>query len=135
MTLGSDDLRAIRVFFGGVLLLSGFFGVGLLVARMGRPAASPAPSATETARRPDTERYLVEVAVLESQEKATELVQQLRRQYASAWTAQDAGDRQYHVYAGPYPLEQSQTVAQELVQQGVQSVTIKPYQPRPTPGV
>ena len=132
---GRDDARAVRIFFGGVLLLAVFFGAGVFVARLGRGTSAPAAAPQDAPRRADSERYLVEIAVLDTQEKAGDLVQRLRRQYASAWAAQDAADRLYHVYAGPYPLEQAQTVADDLRQQGVQSVAIKPYQPRSSSGM
>jgi len=135
ISLGPDDHRAIRLFFGGTLLLAVFFGAGVFVARLGRSAPAAGAAAADAPRRADNERFLVGVGVLDSQEKATDLVQQLRKQYTSAWVAQDAGDRLFHVYCGPYPLEQSQTVAEDLRQQGVQSVSIKPYQPRSAPAV
>jgi cell division septation protein DedD len=128
--LDSRDLRALLVFFGGVLVLFGFFAAGAYVGRWPRQTARP--SATAGARA-DAELYLVEVASFDAQDKANDTVQQLRRQYISVRAVYDSTDRLFHVYAGPYPADEANTVADELRQRGTQTVVVKPYAPKQTP--
>jgi len=130
--LGSRDLRALLVFFGGVLALFVFFAAGAYVGRWPRPRAGEAPQTAAPARA-DAELYLVEVAAFETQEKADDMVQQLRRQYISVRASYEPADRLFHVYAGPYPADEANTVATELRQLGAQTVVVKPFAPKPPP--
>ena len=124
------DLRALLVFCGGVLLLYAFFASGAYIGSRSRPAApraeEAAPQPADGADRGATARFRVEVAVVDNRESADEIVSKLRRQYASAWVALEPHDRLYHVYLGPYPLDQANTVRAELEEQGLQSVAVKP---------
>ena len=114
--LGARDLRALLVFFGGVLVLFAFFAAGAYVGRW--PHSRGTTQQAGTAPRTDSERYLVEVGVFDSLEKAGETVQQLRPQYTSARGVFEPADRRYHVYVGPYRLDEANTVAEELRQRG-----------------
>jgi cell division septation protein DedD len=121
--LDSRDLRALLVFFGGVLILFMFFAAGAYVGRWPRPGAPQAAAG----QRGDAELYLVEVATFDAQDRANDTVQQLRRQYISVRAVFEPADRLFHVYAGPYPVDEASTVADELRQRGAQAVAIKPY--------
>ena len=126
--LGSRDLRALLVFFGGVVALFAFFAAGAYVGRWPRPSAVDAPQAAAPPRA-DSEPYLVEVAAFETEEKADDLVQKLRKKYTSMRGVYEPADRLFHVYAGPYPADQANAVAEDLRRDGVQSVTVKPFAP------
>ena len=127
--LGSRDLRALLVFFGGVVALFVFFAAGAYIGRWPRPRVTDAPQAAAP-ERTDSEPYLVEVAVFETQEKADDLVKMLRKKYTSVRGVYEPADRLFHIYAGPYPADQANVVAEDLRRAGVQSVVVKPVAPR-----
>lgn len=108
------------------------FTAGALMGRFGGqpPAASAGDMAVPEPARIDTERFLVEAGVFDSPAAGEETLMQLRRQYTSAWGATDPDDRRYHVYAGPYPSAQAETVASELRARGLEKVAVRPYAPR-----
>ena len=125
------DSQAVLIFLGGILLLFVFFAGGAFIGRWSRlsdravPAAQPQPASSP--QRASTEFFLVEVEVTDSREQADAMVSQLRRQYTSATAEKVATDQRYHVYVGPYGEEAANTVAAELAQQGIPSVTVTPY--------
>jgi cell division septation protein DedD len=118
--------QSFLVFLGSVIIVFGFFATGAFIGRRAAPRGETAPAAP--AQRSSTEWFLVEVAVVETRDRADAIVSQLRRQYTSASAEQDASDRHYHVYVGPYNnREAADTVVAELTEQGAPSVTIKPF--------
>jgi hypothetical protein len=123
--LDARERRALVVFFGGLLVLFAFFAAGAYVGRWPRRGAQE-PAAASGQRR-DAERFLVEIGVFDTQQKADDMVQQLRRQYTSVHGVLEPADRLFHVYAGPYPADEANTVADDLRQRGAQSVVVKPY--------
>lgn len=133
-SLGSRNYRALGVFFGGVLVFFTFFATGAYIGRWSQSAGERPRTAASEQPRGASESYLVEAAVLDTEDKADQKVQQLRRQYTSARAELSPADRLYHVYIGPYNgLDTANTVADELRQLGLQSVLVKPAQPRPAP--
>jgi hypothetical protein len=128
--LGSRNGRALLVFFGGVIVLFAFFAVGAYIGRW--PRATPAPAATAEAPAPSSERFLVEAAVFDSAEQAEQKVEQLRKIYTSAVARLEPRDRLYHVYVGPYQLDQANAIAAELRDKGLPSATVKPFAPPPS---
>ncbi len=131
-SLSSRERAAILAFGGGALVLFLMFAAGALMGRVAAPAASVPVSESPAAEpaRIDSERFLVEAGVFDSPAAGEETLQQLRRQYTSAWGATDPDDRRYHVYAGPYPSAQAETVASEMRARGLENVAVRPYAPR-----
>ena len=125
--LGSRDGRALLVFFGGVIVLFAFFAAGAYVGRWPRPAPN-APQSVAVDEPRGAELYLVEAAVFDGPEAADETVQQLRRKYTSARARLEARDRLYHVYVGPYRLDEANAVAADLRELGLQTVAVKPVE-------
>jgi hypothetical protein len=125
--LGSRNGRALLVFFGGVIVLFAFFAVGAYIGRWPRATPPPAPTATAEAPAPSSERFLVEAAVFDSAEQAEQKVEQLRKIYTSAVARLEPRDRLYHVYVGPYQLDQANAIAAELRDKGLPSATVKPF--------
>jgi hypothetical protein len=123
--LGSRDGRALLVFFGGVIVLFAFFAVGAYIGRWPRPTPSASRPPVADAPR-GAERYFIEAAVFDSPSVADKKVEELRRKYTSAHARLDARDRLYHVYIGPYVLEEANAVAAELRDMGLQTVVVKP---------
>ncbi len=131
-SLSNRERAAILAFGGGALVLFLMFAAGAMMGRVAAPAAS-APVSESPAQEPvrvDSERFLVEAGVFDSPAAGEETLQQLRRQYTSAWGATDPDDRRYHVYAGPYPSAQAETVASEMRARGLENVVVRPYAPR-----
>lgn len=123
--LGARDLRALLVFFGGVLILFVFFAAGAYVGRWPHSRGTTLPAAT--GQRSDSELYLVEVAAFDTADKADEVVQKRYKQYTSIRRVFEPTDRLHHVYVGPYPLDQANALAEDLRQHGAPSAVVKPY--------
>lgn len=131
-SLSNRERLAVFAFGGGAVALFLVFTAGALMGRFGGPlpAAPAGDTAVPEPARIDTERFLVEAGVFDSPAAGEETLMQLRRQYTSAWGATDPDDRRYHVYAGPYPSAQAETVASELRARGLEKVAVRPYAPR-----
>ena len=131
-SLSNRERLAVLAFGGGTVVLFLVFTAGALMGRFGgSPAVAPASdTASSEPVRVDSERFLVEAGVFDTPAAGEETLMQLRRQYTSAWGATDPDDRRYHVYAGPYPSAQAETVASELRARGLERVAVRPYAPR-----
>lgn len=135
-SLSNRERAAIFAFGGGAFVLLLVFAAGALMGKFSGPPPSVPTAETAAAApvRTETERFLVEAGVFDSPAAGEETLLQLRRQYTSAWGATDPDDRRYHVYAGPYPSAQAETVASEMRARGLENVAVRPYAPKsPTP--
>lgn len=134
-SLSNRERAAVYAFGGGTAVLFLVFAAGALMGRFAGPPpvaqSTDAPAPATEAVRGETERFLVEAGVFDSPAAGEETLLQLRRQYTSAWGATDPDDRRYHVYAGPYPSAQAETVASEIRARGLENVAVRPYAPKP----
>jgi cell division septation protein DedD len=109
-----------------VALLLLFFVAGGLIGRwaVGGAGEPPEPTVEPTGK---AEYFVVEVAAVETREKADALVEKLRRQYTSAVAELNDNDRLFHVTVGPYEESAAKAVAEELRRAGSPAVTTRPY--------
>lgn len=134
-SLSPRERVAVGVFAAGAIVLFAAFVAGAL---LGKSAATDGPAANTAQAEPapgiaestETVLYLVEAGVFDSPAAGEEALLQLRRQYTSAWGAIDPDDRRYHVYAGPYPQAQAETVAAELRSRGRTAAAVRPFSGR-----
>ena len=132
-----NNKQVVAIFIAGIAFLLCAFWAGLQVIKQ-EPLASASQPVGQTgqADKPvgepntgarDGARFLVQVGgSFGTQEKANQMVTDLRRKYMSAY-AQATGEEEklHRVYIGPYDTpEAARQVANELEAEGIKGVTI-----------
>lgn len=144
-----SNKQVMAVFVLGIALLLAAFWAGLNVVKQdtiptlsqsdkgeerAQPAGKnlrqePAPSHTDDQAERGSAGYVLQVAGFGTQEKASQMVSDLRRKYKSAHTQSPSGDDTiYRVLIGPYATRQeADQIANELVSQGTKGIMIIPW--------
>jgi len=93
------------------------------------PSGQPIPGRARQATKETTDRYLVQIgSSFSTEQKANQVVSQLRRKYPSAHVQNPSGNESiYRVHIGPYSTrEEAQQIASELTSAGFRAVMILP---------
>lgn len=120
------DRRALFAFAMGAAFLFVFFAAGAFVGRSSRSGEpQTAPQASAPAASPAMLR--VEVATVDTRERAEEIVSALRRKYTSAKAEREASSSRFRVFVGPYPAPDAAAVAAEIRELGYEAVQLHPF--------